>query len=134
MYGAAPIFLYDGVCGLCHRSVRFLLHADRHKRLMFAPLQGETAARLRQQYSEFPKDLDSVVLIDNDRVAFRTKAFIMASYHLPYPWHAMYWFRWVPAWVTDPLYRLVARFRYRFFGKLKNCGIPSREDRERFLP
>ncbi len=131
---APPIVLYDGVCGLCHRAVRFLLRADRHKRLTFAPLQGDTAARLRQQHPEIPQDLDSVVLIDNDQVILRSKVFMVGSRHLPYPWRVMYWFRWIPLWMTDPVYRLVARFRYRLFGKLESCALPSPDQRERFLP
>src|SRR5260221_8665933 len=82
----APIVLYDGSCGLCHRSVKFILRHERDATLRFAALQGETAAALRARYPNIPDNLDTVVLIDNDRPYLRSKAFLYIAKYLRGPW------------------------------------------------
>jgi predicted DCC family thiol-disulfide oxidoreductase YuxK len=130
----AQIVLYDGVCGLCHRTVAWLLARDRERRLWFAPLQGETAARLRALHPDIPLDLDSVVLVDGGRVYLRAKAFLRGARYLGPPWAWASWFRWLPGPVLDPVYRLVARVRYRVWGRFDECRVPAAGDRSRFLP
>ncbi len=128
------ILLYDGVCGLCHRLVRWLMAHDTTSRLHYAPLQGETAARLRAIHRTIPVDVDTVVYIEEGRVYLRSKAFLHVARHLDRPWRWLYWARWLPAALIDPLYFLVARTRYRVFGKYDACEVPSAENRERVLP
>ena len=129
-----PLLLYDGVCGLCHRTVGFLLKVDAEGKFSFAPLQGETAARARAMYPTIPEGLDSVVLIDQGRVYLRSRAFTMGARHLGYPWRIGYLGRFFPAFLMDLLYRFVARIRYRVWGKYDVCQIPSPEERARVLP
>src|SRR5688500_5144509 len=107
-----PIVLYDGECGLCSRSVRFLLARDGGQ-LWYAPLQGETAAALRAKHPEIPRTLESVVLVDGDRVHLRSKAFLYGAKYLTRPWRWAHALRWLPAFLLDLGYRLVARVRYR---------------------
>jgi predicted DCC family thiol-disulfide oxidoreductase YuxK len=128
------IVLYDGACGLCHRAVAWLLDKDRDRRLRFAPLQGETAARLRALHPEIPQDLETVVFVDGGRVHLRSKAFLHGARYLAPPWRFAAWFRFVPAFAFDPLYRFVARIRYRVWGRFDACRLPAPEERERFLP
>ncbi len=130
---AEPIILYDGVCGLCHRTVQFLIRRDR-KRLRYAPLQGETARALRAVHSEIPATLESVVFIDNGRVYLRSRAFVQAARYLTLPWRIAYCGRWIPALVLDLAYRGIARIRYRIWGRFETCTIPSAEDSSRILP
>jgi predicted DCC family thiol-disulfide oxidoreductase YuxK len=73
-----PVVLYDGECGLCHRSVKFLLERDRSQ-LWYAALQGETAAQLRAEHPRIPGTLESVVLVDGGRVHLRSKAILHAA-------------------------------------------------------
>src|ERR1700690_2928126 len=87
-----PVVLYDGTCGLCHRSVRWLLRHERDHALQFAPLQGATAAALRVRHPEIPQLVSTVVLVEDDRVYLRSKAFLYAAKHLRAPW------RWVAVW------------------------------------
>ena len=125
--------LYDGVCGLCSRAVRFLIRHDHERKLMFAPLQGETAAALRAQYPRIPESIDTVVLIDDGRVFLRSKAFLYVAKYLDRPWRWGYAFRWMPAFLLDLGYRLIAALRYRIWGKKEACEIPAPEERARFL-
>jgi predicted DCC family thiol-disulfide oxidoreductase YuxK len=127
------IVLYDGVCGLCSATVKFLIKRDHGKVLMFAPLQGETAERLRKLHPRIPEKLDTVVLIDEGRVFLRSKAFFYVSRYLTRPWRWGYHLRWMPAFLLDLGYRLIARVRYRLWGKKESCEIPAPDERARFM-
>jgi predicted DCC family thiol-disulfide oxidoreductase YuxK len=129
-----PIVLYDGTCGLCHGSVRWLLRHERDHELTFAPLQGPTAESLRARWPEIPRTLESVVLIADGRARLRSKAFLYAARHLHAPWCWGYALRWLPAFVLDLGYRVVARIRYRVWGRAELCELPSPAHRARFLP
>ncbi|MCC6623466.1 MAG: DUF393 domain-containing protein [Deltaproteobacteria bacterium] len=128
------LVLYDGVCGLCDRSVRWLIRRDARGLLRFAPLQGETTARLRATIPGIPDDLTSVVYLRGARVHLRSKAFLYLAWHLRWPWRVFWGLRWFPALLGDLPYRLVAALRYRVFGKKDACSLPAPEERARFLP
>ena len=129
-----PVVLYDGTCGLCHRSVRWLLRHERDHALQFAPLQGATAAALRVRHPEIPQVLSTVVLVDDDRVYLRSKAFLYAATHLRAPWRWAALWRWIPAFLPDLGYRLIAAIRYRVWGRAELCDLPAPDERARFLP
>ena len=129
----APVLLYDGVCGLCARSVRWILRHERDHDMQFAPLQGETAAALRGRFPSIPTQLSTVVLVADDRVYLRSKAFLHAAKHLRAPWRWLYGLRFIPGFLPDLGYRVVAALRYRIFGKKDACEIPAPDQRARFL-
>jgi predicted DCC family thiol-disulfide oxidoreductase YuxK len=131
---APPILLYDGVCGLCARSVRWILRHERDHAIRFAPLQGETAAALRARLQGIPDGLSTVVLVDGESVYLRTKAFLHAARHLQAPWRWLYGLRWIPGALPDLAYRVIARLRYRLFGRHEACQLPAPDERTRFLP
>jgi len=134
---AGPIMLYDGICGLCARSVRWILRHERDaidRPLRFAPLQGPTAAALRARYPRIPEALETVVYIEGGRVYLRGKAFLHLAQHLRGPWRWAYAFRWLPGFLLYLPYRLVASLRYRIFGTVDACDLPAPEHRARFLP
>ncbi len=127
--------LYDGTCGLCSKSVQWILRHEADHALVFAPLQGETAAELRARHPEIPTTLDSVVLVDEaDRVWLRSKTFLRVAKHLRAPWRIAWHVRWLPAFVLDLGYRVIARLRYRIWGRADICDIPAPQNRDRFLP
>lgn len=127
------IVLYDGVCGFCSRSVQFFSKEDRAKSLLFAPLQGETAAELRLRHG-FADDLDTIIYIRNEK-AFQRSAAVFAILHdLGGFWRVCSWLRLIPRPIRDFGYRILAAHRYRWFGKLDTCPLPDPEIRSRFLP
>jgi len=128
------IVLYDGVCGLCDRLVQFLVARDRERMLRYAPLQGDTAARLRERHGEIPTDLDTMVFVDESGVYLRSRAFARIARYLPMPWRLGAVLRFVPRFLADAVYGLVARSRYRIFGKVEACGLPTKEERQLLLP
>ena len=132
------IVLYDGVCGFCNGSVRWLISHDRGERLCFAPLQGETAASLRARHPEIPTELDTIVFVEAkggaERVWLRSSAVFRVMRELGAPWRWIARLRWLaPASLWDVAYRAFARRRYRWFGRLEACPIPSPAVRARFL-
>lgn len=131
---SAPVVLYDGTCGLCHKAVKWLLAHEADDALRYAPLQGETATALRARYGEIPVEVDSVVLVEDGRVHLRSKVFLFGARHLVAPYRWAYAFRWFPARVLDVLYDFVASIRYRVFGRADLCTLPSPQQRARFLP
>lgn len=133
------LVLYDGVCGLCGWAVRWLIAHDPHDRLMFAPIQGETAASLGIEWDEdAPPSEASVIFVDSSgtdrRVEHRSRA-VGAALEVTGAWPvARGLIRVTPRPLADAVYRFIARIRYRVWGKHDECRIPSPEERARFLP
>jgi len=132
--GEPPLVLYDGTCGLCARSVRWILRHEADHELRFAPLQGETTDALRARYPEIPQTVDTVILIAGGKAHLRSKAFLYLARHLRAPWRWAYVVRWFPGFVLNVGYRLIAALRYRIWGRVEACELPSPEQRARFLP
>jgi predicted DCC family thiol-disulfide oxidoreductase YuxK len=128
------LVLYDGTCGLCAKSVRWILHHERDHELKFAPLQGETVQGLRGRYPNIPASVDTVIYIANGKAYLRSKAFLHASKHLRAPWRWAYAFRWFPGVLLNLGYRFIAAIRYKVWGHVDACELPSPEHRARFLP
>jgi predicted DCC family thiol-disulfide oxidoreductase YuxK len=133
----ARIVLFDGVCGFCHAGVRWVAARDPSARFRFAPLQGETAALLRARHPEIPEASETLVLVEREagaeRVTLRSRAVLRVLAELDTRWRYVSLLRRLPAVLTDPAYRVVAALRYRLFGRLESCPLPSPEERARFL-
>ena len=130
----APLLLYDGVCALCNGAVTFVLKRDRTHSTRFAPLQGDTAARYLADHPELAA-IDSMIWIDRDgNAAVRSAAALAIARHVGGVWPALAAIAsMVPAVLRDAVYDLVARHRYRWFGRYDACPIPPAEARSRFL-
>lgn len=128
-----PIVLFDGVCNLCNTSVRFLLAYNRKKNLLFSPLQSAKAKKRLKDLNWENKTLDSLILIENDKVYIKSEAAFKISKHLTYPWKVFYHFRYLPKGLCNWVYDLIAKNRYSWFGKKQSCMIPRTEWKGRFL-
>jgi predicted DCC family thiol-disulfide oxidoreductase YuxK len=117
--------------------VRWLIERDRSAQLRFAPLQGSTAAELRRRHSEITQDLDTIAYVDAsggaERVYLRSEAVWRAWAQVEPERALLRWLRRVPRPLADVAYRIFARLRYRLFGRLSSCRVPSPEERARFL-
>ena len=133
------VVFFDGVCGLCDRFVRFLLEHDRSGRIRFAPLQGELARTVLPRHGLNPDDLDSVVVISrwqhsSERALTRAAAVLYTLDVLGGWWRILARVaKVVPGPLANWLYDLVARFRYKVFGRFEACPLPRPEWRERFF-
>lgn len=130
---AGPIVLYDGVCGLCDRSVQLILRNDRRGRFRFAALQSEAGRALLRKHGLPPEALDSVVLVEDGKAWRKSRAALRIARGMDAPWPLLSPLRIIPAPVADFFYDLLAKNRYRIFGKLDACMLPPPEVRARFL-
>jgi predicted DCC family thiol-disulfide oxidoreductase YuxK len=126
--------LFDGDCGLCQRSIRAIARFDRAGRFRFAPLSGPTATRVLTGRNLDTKSRETVVLVDGDVVATRSSAALRVVAILGWPIKALAVLWLIPRPIRDALYNLVARHRYRWFGRADRCGLPSPQVRDRLLP
>lgn len=130
-----PLLLYDGDCGLCHASVRFILKRERAPHFAFAPLGGETARAVEARHpGAIPQKMSTVIVVDGGEVLLRSRAFFRIARHLRWPWRALAVFRFLPAFLTDLPYRLIARLRRRIWGTADACSLPSPGHAKRMRP
>lgn len=130
------ILLYDGVCGLCNRLVRFVLKRDRRAQFRFASLQSAYAGRILQPYGVDPRDLDTLCVVEEPGgpLATRSDAAILILRKLGGSWAVIALvLRIFPKPLRDWGYGVIARRRYRIFGKYETCPLPEKKYRERFL-
>jgi predicted DCC family thiol-disulfide oxidoreductase YuxK len=125
------VLLFDGVCTLCNGFVRFVIERDPAGRFQFAPLQSDAARRMLGAAPQpWP---DSLVLVEDGRLFTRSTAALRVARGLRFPWPLAYGFVAVPRPVRDWVYDVVARNRYRWFGRRDVCMVPTPELRSRFL-
>jgi predicted DCC family thiol-disulfide oxidoreductase YuxK len=130
------VVLFDGVCSLCQFAVRFILEREEGSALAFASLQGTTARELASNYGRsLPAgDPESILFVEGGRLFEGSDAALRIAGRLRSPWKWLRAFLWIPRLVRDPVYRFIARNRYRWFGKTEQCLVPTPETRARFLP
>lgn len=126
-----PILFYDGHCNLCHYVVRFVSQRDKNKRFFFAPLQGDTAAA---RLSKEILNVDTVVLLEGNKVYIKSKAAFRVLRLLGFPWNLLCVFNVFPQKLTDWGYDAIARRRNRIWGRREVCEMPILVDPFRFLP
>ncbi|MGH9932215.1 MAG: thiol-disulfide oxidoreductase DCC family protein [Pyrinomonadaceae bacterium] len=133
-----PIVLYDGVCGLCNRLVQFILKRDKHERFRFASLQSSFGEEILRRHGADPLDLDTFyVVLDyehaSERLLARSDGVVYALTNLGGIWKMAGVGNALPKAVCNSLYNLVARNRYRVFGKHESCMLPEPKHRAKFL-
>lgn len=128
-----PVVLFDGVCNFCNASVQWILRRDRAGKFRFASLQSKAARQELSRIGLVDFQADSVVLIHEGRHHLRTDAALRIAKLLGFPWSLFSVFLVLPRFLRDPAYRLIARYRYRWFGKRDTCMVPTKEARTRFL-
>jgi predicted DCC family thiol-disulfide oxidoreductase YuxK len=132
------LVLYDGVCGLCSRLLRFAIRHDRRCVFLFASLQSAVGKAMVARSGGNPEDLNSFYVFANYRtshssVLTRSNAALFVAGELGWPWKALRVAGLLPAGLRDRAYDVIARFRYRLFGRHEQCEIPSPEFRSRFI-
>jgi len=129
----SSIVLFDGVCNLCNRSVQFIIRRDPHAKFRYAALQSETGQQVLTSFGVSLNSFHSIILIQNGKFLERSSAALEIARRLTGFWPLLYAFKIVPHFIRDPLYNFIANNRYRFFGKLDHCMIPTPELKSRFI-
>lgn len=127
------VVLFDGVCNLCNGFIRFVIPRDPRGYFRFAPLSSAAAARAMADAGVTAGEADSILLIENRRAFLRSAAALRIARRLRFPWPLAYGLMIVPRPFRDWGYDVVARNRFRWFGRRDVCMVPGPETRDRFL-
>ncbi|MCF6347729.1 MAG: thiol-disulfide oxidoreductase DCC family protein [Flavobacteriaceae bacterium] len=127
------IILFDGVCNLCNNSVQFIIKRDKKQRFLYASLQSDAAQSILLQFQLKNSDFDSIILIENEKIYQKTTAILKIIKQLNGIWKLGYVFIIIPKFIRDFIYNIIAKNRYKWFGKREVCMIPTKELKMRFL-
>lgn len=132
------LVFYDGDCGLCDHVVQFLLKYDKKQKFLFAPLQGNTAEKTLKELPEEYKSLDTLILLESYDTP-KQKSYVLgkAAFRILWLlggfWHILGWISFLPSFLYDWGYRIVAHYRHQLFSH-ETCFIPNEQNKHRFLP
>jgi predicted DCC family thiol-disulfide oxidoreductase YuxK len=130
--------LFDGVCNFCNASINFIIDRDSKGIFKFAALQSEVGQELLKKFSLKTNDsesrtFDSIVALEGDKVYQKSDAALEIARKIDGIWKVFYIFKIIPAFLRNSVYDLIARNRYRIFGRADACRIPTPELKARFL-
>lgn len=127
------IILFDGVCNFCNSSINFIIDHDPSNHFKFAALQSEIGQSILRKFNKNTEDFDSVILLKDNTLYEKSDAALEITKHLSGLWKYFSVFGIFPTFFLNFFYDIVAKNRYRFFGKSDSCRMPTVELRERFL-
>ncbi|KEZ47796.1 thiol-disulfide oxidoreductase DCC family protein [Metabacillus indicus] len=127
------ILLFDGVCNFCDGTVQFVLKHDKKEVFSFASLQSEAGQSLLRKHGLPLEDYDSFVYLDEGKVHTKSTAALRVLKELGGIYRALYLLIAIPKPIRDAVYMMIAKNRYKWFGKKDACTLPSKDVRKRFL-
>ena len=127
------VILFDGVCNFCNYWVNFIIDRDKQNVFKFAALQSEKGEEFLDKYNLSKSDFDSFILIAEKKVFKKSSAAFEIANHLNGWPKILIPLSILPPTLTDLIYDLVAKNRYKFFGKKDSCRIPTKEEKSKFL-
>lgn len=127
------VIFFDGVCNLCNGAVQFVIERDRKDYFKFAALQSEFAAKTLADFDLEVSHGDSFVLLENGKVYEQSTAALRVAKKLRGLWPLLYVFIVVPPFIRNAVYKIIARNRYKWFGKQESCWVPTPELKSKFL-
>ncbi len=127
------IILFDGVCNLCNSSVNFVIRHDSKNKFKFAALQSDTGNELVQKYEIDPRETDSIILIQGKNHYIKSSAALRIAKDLSGVYPLLFVFMIIPPFIRNWVYDYIAKNRYKWYGKMDNCMIPTKELKDKFL-
>lgn len=127
------VVLFDGVCNFCNSSVNFIIDRDPAQHFVFTALQEPVGQQILQDFGLRTEDFDSIVLVKNGKIYQKSSAALQIARGLNGLWPLFFGFWIIPSFVRDVFYDILARNRYRWFGRQESCRMPTPELKTRFL-
>ena len=127
------IILFDGICNLCNGTVNLIIDHDPEFKFKFAALQSPAGAEVLSAVDLNSKYDKSIVLILEGKIYYKSRAILEIAKRLKGFWKIFYVFIIIPSPILNFFYDIVARYRYRIFGKRETCRVPTPELLKRFL-
>ena len=127
------IILFDGVCNFCNYWVNYVMDRDKNDKYRFAALQSESGQKILIENGLSTDEFDTFVLIEEGKIHQRSTAALMIAKNVSGIYRIFYLFIILPAKFRDAVYNLIAKYRYKIFGKRDVCRVPTEEQRNKFL-
>jgi predicted DCC family thiol-disulfide oxidoreductase YuxK len=127
------IILFDGVCNFCNSSVNFIIDRDKNDYFRFASLQSEHGKEILNKFGFDSTNLTTIILAEREKYYNKSTAALRIAGRLRFPWNCFKIFLLIPPFIRNPIYDIIARNRYKWFGKLDACRIPTESERKKFL-
>lgn len=127
------IIFYDGYCNLCNGFVNAIIKLDKKNIFLFAPLNGNHAMNLLKKNNIKNTTVDSVILLNNNNISYKSKAVIEILVSLDGVYRILFITKIIPRALLDWLYDIVAKNRYSWFGKQDHCLVPDKKIISKFL-
>lgn len=125
------VIYFDGVCGLCNGFIDFVLSVDKKNQFFFSPLQSDYARASLPAH--MTNDLKTIVVQMNGKTFVKSKAVLEVLSSLGGAWKIADLAKFIPLFISNRIYDLVAENRYSLFGKKETCRLPTPEERQRFI-
>lgn len=129
----SSIILFDGHCNLCNRWVDFVIKRDPQMKFKFAAQQSEKGRQLLKDKSVNSTSSNSIILIHEQSIFDQSTAVLMIISQLQTPLKYIYFLRFIPRFIRDLFYTIIAKNRYRIFGKREICRVPKPSELNRFI-
>lgn len=127
------LILFDGVCNFCNFWVNFIIDRDSKAFFKFTALQSDTARQILKSNNIDAIKIDSIVLVINGKIFFKSSAAFQIARKLDGFWKLLYIFIIIPPFMRDRIYDFIASNRYKWFGKRETCRIPTDDEKHRFI-
>ena len=128
-----PVIFFDGVCNLCTGSVQFIIKHDPKHYFRFASLQGDIGQQLLEKFNLPTAEFGSFILFEEGKVYTKSSAALRVTKKLNGLWPGLYAFMITPLFIRNTVYTVIARNRYKWFGKKEECWIPTPELQKLFI-
>ncbi|MFC4232412.1 thiol-disulfide oxidoreductase DCC family protein [Parasediminibacterium paludis] len=128
-----PVILFDGVCNLCNSAVQYVIKHDPNNHFLFASLQSQFGQQVLAANQLSNTNFNSFILLQNGIIYQRSTAALIATKQLSGAIRLLYWCIIVPSFIRDGVYNIIAKNRYKWFGKKDTCWLPSPELKNKFL-
>ncbi|GAA4301985.1 thiol-disulfide oxidoreductase DCC family protein [Aestuariibaculum suncheonense] len=128
------LILFDGVCNLCNSSVKFIIKHDKKNRFLFTALQSDIGTQIIKDYNIDTSKTDSILLYSPEKgITYKSTAALKIASHLNFPINILSAFLIIPAFIRNWVYDMIAKNRYKWFGKKESCMVPTPELKSKFL-
>ncbi|GGD10717.1 thiol-disulfide oxidoreductase DCC family protein [Hyunsoonleella pacifica] len=128
------LILFDGVCNLCNSSVQYVIKHDKKQRFMFTALQSETGKKIIDHFNIDTRKVDSIILYTPEKgITYKSTAALKVAAQLGFPTNILSIFLIIPSFISNWVYDVIAKNRYKWYGKKDACMIPTPELKSKFL-
>ncbi|MBO9675030.1 MAG: DUF393 domain-containing protein [Sphingobacteriaceae bacterium] len=129
-----PVIFFDGVCNLCNSSVQFVIAHEKKDQFKFTPLQGDYAREMLPKFNVDTEKLNTILLLEDGKLYTKSSAALRIARKLDGLIPLLYAFLIVPKFIRDWFYDMIAKNRYKWWGKQESCWLPTPELKSKFYP